>query len=136
MKNNIEQSIKESLKDYEMPYDAKAWESMSKVLDQRMPVSKKSNWKWYIGSATIIALTSVWYYQSSRYNAEHSKNISQASNFAKSEAKNENMTSIVSAENNSEKVQSQTNTQSKNDFSLLFKIFVREKRLSSKMIMM
>ena len=115
MKNNIEQSIKESLKDYEMPYDAKAWESMSKVLDQRMPVSKKSNWKWYIGGATIIAIASVWYYQSSRYNTEHSKNISDTSNFAKSEAKNEDMTSIVSAENNSEKVQSQTNTQSKNN---------------------
>jgi hypothetical protein len=84
MKNNIEQSIKESLKDYEMPYDVRAWESMSKALDQRMPVSGKSNWKWYLGGATILAIASIWFYQSSISKTDDSKNLSVTSNRVKS----------------------------------------------------
>jgi len=30
MKNNLENSIKESVKGYELPYDPSAWEAMSK----------------------------------------------------------------------------------------------------------
>lgn len=39
MKNNLENSIKESLKDFEMSYDPKAWEAMSAKLDAAQPSS-------------------------------------------------------------------------------------------------
>jgi hypothetical protein len=56
MKNNLENSIKESVKVYELPYDPSAWEAMSKKLDQVMPVSPKSNLKWYLGGAATVAV--------------------------------------------------------------------------------
>ncbi|MEY3236864.1 MAG: hypothetical protein RI883_965 [Bacteroidota bacterium] len=56
MKNNLENSIKESLKGYELPYDPSAWEAMSKKLDKVMPVSPKSNLKWYLGGAATVAV--------------------------------------------------------------------------------
>lgn len=55
MKENLEHNIRESLKNFEAPYDAKAWEATRKKLDQRLPVSK-SNWKWYTGGAAVIAV--------------------------------------------------------------------------------
>lgn len=39
MKNNLENSIKESLKDYEMSYNPKAWEALSSKLDASTPAS-------------------------------------------------------------------------------------------------
>lgn len=42
MKNNLENSFKNQLKDFEVPYDDKAWESFSKVLDNRFPVKENS----------------------------------------------------------------------------------------------
>lgn len=56
MKDKLENSIKESLKEYEMPYDANAWASMSKRLDQTMPTTPKSNLKWYLGGAAAVAV--------------------------------------------------------------------------------
>lgn len=43
MKNNLENSIKESLKDFEMSYDPKAWEAMSAKLDAAQPSSSFEN---------------------------------------------------------------------------------------------
>lgn len=56
MKDNFENNIKESLNGFEVPYDAAAWSAMSKRLDQAMPISGKSNLKWYLGGAAIVAL--------------------------------------------------------------------------------
>lgn len=56
MKNNLENSIKESLKDFEMPYDPAAWTGLSEKLDQVNPVSKPSNLKWYLGGAASVIL--------------------------------------------------------------------------------
>jgi len=56
MKNNLEHGIKESLKEYEMPYDASAWDALSKKLDQTMPTTPNSNWKWYLGGAASVAI--------------------------------------------------------------------------------
>ena len=61
MKDNLENSIKESLGEYEMPYDSSAWSKMSKRLDQTFPVAPKSNTKWLLGGAAalIAMLTTV-----------------------------------------------------------------------------
>lgn len=56
MKQNLENNIKESLKEFELPYDSAAWDAMSKKLDQRMPTTPKSNLKWYLGGAAAIAI--------------------------------------------------------------------------------
>jgi hypothetical protein len=55
MKINVENSIKKGLEGYEVPFDPKAWEAMSKRLDQAMPVQPKSNLKWYLGGAAVVA---------------------------------------------------------------------------------
>ncbi|MDP4865677.1 MAG: gliding motility-associated C-terminal domain-containing protein [Crocinitomicaceae bacterium] len=55
MKINVENSIKKGIEGYEVPFDPKAWEAMSKRLDQAMPVQPKSNLKWYLGGAAIVA---------------------------------------------------------------------------------
>ena len=53
MKNNLENSFHESLKDFEMDYNPKAWESMSAKLDAVMPV-KKSFTKWYLAAGIVL----------------------------------------------------------------------------------
>ena len=54
--SNIEEIFKNSLKDIEAPYDAKAWEAMSKRLDQHLPVkSVKTSFKWaWVASSILI----------------------------------------------------------------------------------
>lgn len=54
MKHNLENSIKESLGKYEIPYDSNAWSKMSKRLDQSFPVAPKSNIKWFLGGAAAL----------------------------------------------------------------------------------
>lgn len=57
MKSKLENSIKQSLENFEAPYNAAAWESMRSKLDQKMPAasSGKSNyWKWF-GAASVLA---------------------------------------------------------------------------------
>ena len=54
--SKIEEIFKNSLKDIEAPYDPKAWEAMSKRLDQHLPVkSVKTSFKWaWVASSIII----------------------------------------------------------------------------------
>lgn len=59
MKQNLENNIKESLKDFEVPYDPAAWNAMSQKLDQAMPTTPNSNWKWYLGGAATVAAIAV-----------------------------------------------------------------------------
>jgi len=40
MKSNIENSFKESLGNYELPYNADAWKALESKLDAKMPASK------------------------------------------------------------------------------------------------
>ncbi len=54
MKNNLENSFRESLKNFEMPYNSAAWTSMSAKLDAKMPV-KASKTKWYAAAGIILA---------------------------------------------------------------------------------
>ena len=57
MKESIENKIKESLKEHELPYDATAWTSMSARLDRTMPTQTSSNVvKWLIGGAAVVAI--------------------------------------------------------------------------------
>lgn len=56
MKENIDKVFEKSLEGHEMAYDPKAWEAMSKKLDQKMPTGGNSNWKWYLGGAAVIGI--------------------------------------------------------------------------------
>jgi hypothetical protein len=57
MKESIENKIKESLKEHELPYDESAWTSMSARLDQSMLTHSSSNVvKWLIGGAAVVAI--------------------------------------------------------------------------------
>lgn len=64
MKSNIEQKIKESLQNHEMPYNASAWTAMQAKLDVAKPVSgtsPASNLKWYISAASVVVIGIVTY---------------------------------------------------------------------------
>ncbi len=54
MNMNLENNIKQSLKNFEMPYDHKAWEALSQKLDAKMPVGNKSSRK--INYKLIVAV--------------------------------------------------------------------------------
>ena len=55
MKNNLDKVFKESLEGHEFPYDAKAWDSLSKALDKKVPAGNQgSNMKWYLGGAAVV----------------------------------------------------------------------------------
>ena len=59
--SNIEEIFKNSLKDIEAPYDPKAWESMSKRLDQNLPVKNPKTsfkWTWVASGLIVIAVAS------------------------------------------------------------------------------
>ena len=57
MKDKIEHKFKELLENQELPYDSAAWDSMSKLLDQKAPVVKPTNfYRWLLGGAAITAI--------------------------------------------------------------------------------
>lgn len=56
MKDQLEQSIKESLQGFEAPYNPAAWDAMRAQLDAKMPVNTPPTGgaaKWYIAAAVI-----------------------------------------------------------------------------------
>ena len=60
--NKLEDSIKSSLENYEIPYDESAWTAMSAKLDKVKPVkepflAKPKNW--FIISASLVTITSI-----------------------------------------------------------------------------
>jgi hypothetical protein len=57
MKDKIDHKFKELLENQELPYDSAAWDSMSKLLDQKMPVAKPTTfYRWFLGGAAITAI--------------------------------------------------------------------------------
>jgi hypothetical protein len=63
MKDKIEHKFKELLENQELPYDSAAWDSMSKLLDQKMPVAKPTTlYRWLLGGAAITAIAIVSYF--------------------------------------------------------------------------
>lgn len=57
MKEDLENKIKQSLENHEMPYNASAWTTMQAKLDVVKPVtSPASNLKWYISAASVVAV--------------------------------------------------------------------------------
>ncbi len=59
----LENKFKESLNNFEMDYDPKAWENLSKSLDAKMPVKKNPYLKWIFGGAAIAVIgVSVYYF--------------------------------------------------------------------------
>jgi hypothetical protein len=68
MKDKIEHKFKELLENQEFPYDSAAWDSMSKLLDQKMPVSKPTNfYRWLLGGAAITAIAISTYFLVNSY---------------------------------------------------------------------
>jgi hypothetical protein len=63
MHNNFEKSIKEKIESYEAPYDANAWNSISKKLDAKQIARKKWNQSrnWIVLSAVVIASSTLYF---------------------------------------------------------------------------
>lgn len=59
MAMNFDKHIKESMDNFELPYDSAAWDAVSKKLDQTMPVTPKSSFKWWGIAATIATVAIV-----------------------------------------------------------------------------
>tara|TARA_B110000285_G_scaffold26585_1_gene25873 strand:- start:466 stop:1713 length:1248 start_codon:yes stop_codon:yes gene_type:complete len=64
MENNLENSIKESIKGYEAPYKAAAWTAMSAKLDVQMPTGSTggSSFKWIAAGAAVLVVASASYF--------------------------------------------------------------------------
>jgi hypothetical protein len=79
MKIDIDKSIKKSLEGHELPYDTKAWEAMNKRLDQTMPNSSGSMWKWFLGGAAVVGVvvTTITLMQSGDHQEKASKNTKE-----------------------------------------------------------
>ncbi len=56
MKNNLENSFKESFNNFEMPYNSAAWKNMRAKLDTKMPVKPTKN-KWFVAAGILIIAT-------------------------------------------------------------------------------
>lgn len=54
---NFDKNIRESMENFELPYDSSAWNELSKRLDQTMPVTPKSSMKWWPAAAVILLAT-------------------------------------------------------------------------------
>lgn len=98
MKSNIENSIKESLEKFELPYDASAWDAMSKKLDAAKPGASNGGgssigkWVAAAGIATISTIGILYL-----FNSDDSSSTSAQS------ATNKNITSEVSNSSNDNK---------------------------------
>lgn len=80
MKQNLENSIKSSLENFELPYDASAWSTLSKKLDVVQPTSTppKSNLgKWGVAAGAAVAISIATYFIAS--NNEEPQNTAQIS---------------------------------------------------------
>ncbi len=73
MKNNLENSFRKSLENFEMPYNPAAWTKMSAKLDATMSV-KGTQLKWYVAAGVLIvtAFTSSLFFFSSDHDDEKS----------------------------------------------------------------
>lgn len=60
MKETLENSIKKSLENYELPYNADAWKAMSSKLDAAQPVAKP-RFKWYIAASAVALISTCAY---------------------------------------------------------------------------
>lgn len=116
MKENLENSIKESVKGYELPYDPSAWKAMSKKLDHVMPISPKSKLKWYLGGAATIAVIVSAITLLPAEKSTSNQSIKTAKNEVSSTIKTVNTanTSITTSINKSDKANKTTNDASLN----------------------
>lgn len=62
MEMNFDKHIKDSMDNFELPYDSSAWDKMSARLDQTMPVTPKSSPKWWIAAtfATVAVIATTY----------------------------------------------------------------------------
>jgi hypothetical protein len=117
MKIDFNKNIQDSLRDYELPYDDKAWNELSKKLDQKMPVAKKPTYKWWILSSVVTAISvgSIYFIQPTdtkeliALNDSHNENKIELSEDIQ---KKENYTSINSKEIKLEKKSKKSNLSS------------------------
>lgn len=70
MKTKFENSIKESLEQFELPYDASAWTALSQKLDVLQPVSApksnllSTNGKWFLAAGIVTIAATITYFVS------------------------------------------------------------------------
>ncbi|MGB0915095.1 MAG: hypothetical protein ACPGVI_03440 [Crocinitomicaceae bacterium] len=89
MKESIEQNIKQSLEQHEMPYNSAAWTAMSAKLDAKMPVSPKSNFKYYIAASAIVVVAIASYFAFNDFNSETQKDSNQTAQVIENNESNE-----------------------------------------------
>ncbi|MBL1278844.1 MAG: hypothetical protein COA33_001115 [Fluviicola sp.] len=103
MKNNLENSIKESLKNFEAPYNSAAWTAMSSKLDAKMPTSSTGgSIKWIAAaSVVVVALFAAYYAVNNKNTEETSVKVAEKSSESKEnviETKNTKNTNNVATE--------------------------------------
>lgn len=106
MKNNLENNFKESLRNFEVPYNKAAWTSMNAKLNEVMPtgIIGGANYKWIAAiSAIVITAASVLYIYSSDKNLANNKvRISEDGSTNKTSNNKNELTTTTSNENDRE----------------------------------
>jgi hypothetical protein len=105
MKTNLENSFKNSLENYELPYDSNAWASLESKLNQRMPV-KKSPSKWLI-AASVVGLMGIaggtYFYMNSTEQEPIKQTQKTVENHTSQSQNNEDLTKVKSINKTEEK---------------------------------
>ena len=81
MKENLENKIKQSLENHEMPYNASAWTAMQAKLDIVKPVTSPVSYlKWYISAASVVVVGIVTYVSLNSTNEPIKEKLKKAEN--------------------------------------------------------
>lgn len=107
MKDQFEKNFKESLENFELPYDANAWNSLSKKLDLTQPTtatpkSGASASKWFVAAGIVTIASIATYFIVTENSPENNTTLSETTIEATS-----NETAVENNENTSESISEQ-----------------------------
>ena len=115
MKDNLENSFRESLNNFEMPYNSAAWESMRAKLDAKMPV-KPTKTKWFVAAGVLIiaALTTSLFLFSNKENAKKTVVAESTQETSPKNTPKNDAPSVIDNEHQSEKTPTESITVERN----------------------
>lgn len=109
MEMNFDKHIKDSMDNFELPYDSSAWDKMSARLDQTMPVTSKPTSKWWIAATVVTVTVVVTTYLITSTPSDHS--VAKNDTTSEEITKDNSIITTSSSENNSETISKSSSSQ-------------------------
>ena len=101
MKESIEQKIKQSLDQHKMPYNGAAWTAMSAKLDAKMPVTPKSNFRYYVAASAIIVVAVASFFAFNEFNSDAKDKSTKTAHVIENKEHSETQSNSTYPENSS-----------------------------------